>query len=228
MATQAELRQALADLNILASRDLGRLFRSLSEGDNAAEALHDILPALVKQYGQAASALAADWYDDLRESMGVGGRFVAIPADIEDVGAHALVGWALDEATDDGSLVALLEGGIQRRVVNFGRFTITESSYHDPSADGWMRLGQGRNCPFCDVLISRGAVYSESTVTFASHDHCNCIAVPAFKGKPRPVRLDAQGKRLDKSARRDRTEDAQREASNARVREWVNSHPDAG
>ena len=228
MATPAELRQALADLNTLAARDLGSLFRSLREGDNAAEALHDLLPALIDRYGTAAGALAADWYDDLRESLGVGGRFAAIPADAADTGAHALVGWALDEATDDGSLVALLEGGLQRRVVNFGRFTITESSYADPRADGWMRLGQGANCPFCDLLISRGAVYSESTVTFASHDHCNCIAVPAFKGKPRPVRLDAEGKRLDKSIRADRTDDKQRAASNKRAREWIASHPNAG
>lgn len=228
MATQAELRQALADLNVLAARDLGRIFRALQEGDNVAEALHDILPALIERYGIAASTVAADWYDDLRESKGIGGRFVAIPADAENVGAHALIGWALDEATDDGSLVALLEGGMQRRVVNFGRFTITESSYQDPKADGWMRLGQGVNCPFCNLLISRGAVYSESSVTFASHDHCNCIAVPAFKGEPRPVRLDEQGKRLDVSTRRDRTNDAQREASNARAREWIAAHPDAG
>lgn len=228
MATPTELRQALADLNTLAARDLGRIWRALQEGDNAAEAFHDILPALIDQYGAAASALAAYWYYDLRESLGVGGRFVAIPADPKDSGAHALIGWALDEATDDGSLIALLEGGLQWRVVNFGRFTVTGSSIADPRADGWQRLGQGLNCPFCNLLISRGAVYSEASVTFASHDHCNCIAVPAFKGEPRPVRLDEQGKRLDKSTRRTRTEDDQREADNARLRAWIKSHPNAG
>lgn len=228
MATPSELRQALADLNVLAARDLGGLFRSLREGDNVAEALRDVLPALIDQYGLAASAVAADWYDDLRESMGVGGRFAAIPADVNDTGAQALVGWALDEATDDGSLVALLEGGMQRRVVNFGRFTVTDSAYADPGADGWMRLGQGANCPFCNVLISRGAVYSESSVTFASHDHCNCIAVPAFKGQPKPVRLDEDGKRLDVSTRSDRTDDEKRAASNKAVRDWVKSHPNSG
>lgn len=228
MATPSELRQAFADLNRLASRQLNSLFQSLKAGDNVEEALRDLLPGLIDRYGSAATTVAADWYDDLRESLGVGGRFVAIPADIEDTGTQALIGWALDTATDDGSLVALLEGGLQRRVVNFGRFTITDSSYADPRADGWMRLGVGANCPFCNVLISRGAVYSESSVTFASHDHCNCIAVPAFSGKPRPVRLDAEGKRLDKSTRTDRTNEAQREASNRRLREWVESHPNAG
>lgn len=228
MATPSELREAFAALNALAARDLGRLMRSLRDGDNVQEALHDILPALIDTYGTAASTVAADWYDELRETQGVGGRFVAIPADIEDTGAHALIGWALDEAVDDGSLVALLEGGLQRRVVNFGRFTITQSSYADPRADGWMRLGSGSNCPFCDMLISRGAVYSEATVTFASHDHCNCIAAPAFRGKPRPVRLDEEGRRLDASSRADRTDDAKRATSNKRVREWIANNPNAG
>lgn len=218
----------MADLNVLASRDLGGIFRSLQAGDSAAEALHDILPGLIERYGQATAAIAADWYDDLRDSLGVGGRFVAIPVDYRDTGAHALAGWALDTAHNDESLMALLEGGIQRRVVNFGRFTITESAYRDPHADGWMRLGVGNNCPFCDVLISRGAVYSESTVTFASHDHCNCIAVPAFRGKPRPVELDDEGRRIHFSSRRDRTDDVQRERSNAGIRAWVEKNPNAG
>lgn len=212
MATPGELRQALADLNVLASRDLGRIFRALQEGDNVAEALHDILPALIDRYGFAANALAADWYDDLRESKGVGGRFAAIPADIKDTGAHALVGWALDEATDDGSLVALLEGGMQRRVINFGRFTVMQSSLADPRADGWQRLGQGKNCAFCDMLISRGAVYSERSADFGSHDHCNCVAVPAFAGEPREVKPYKPSLR------------GSTDADRARARAWVESH----
>lgn len=212
MATPSELRQALADLNVLAARDLGGIFRALREGDDYAEALHDILPALIDRYGEAAAALAADWYDDLRDTKGVGGRFAAIPAEVGDTGAHSLVGWALDEATNDASLVALLEGGVQRRVVNFGRFTVMESTYADPRADGWQRLGQGSNCPFCDLLISRGAVYSEATADFGSHDHCNCVAVPAFKGEPREVRPYTPSLR------------GSTDADRARVLAWIASH----
>lgn len=212
MATPAELRQALADLNVLASRDLGRIWRALQEGDNAAEALHDILPALIDRYGEAASTVAADWYDDLRESKGMGGRFAAIPAEIGDTGAHSLVGWAVDTATDDGALIALLEGGLQRRVVNFGRFTVMESSIADPRSDGWQRLGQGANCAFCDMLISRGAVYTEATADFGSHDHCNCVAVPAFKGEPREVKPYTPSLRGSSDAER------------ALARAWIASH----
>lgn len=212
MATSADLRQALADLNVLAARDLGRIFRALQEGDDVAEALHDILPALIDTYGQAAATVAADWYDDLREAKGIGGRFAAIPAEAGDAGAHSLVGWALDSATDDESLVALLEGGMQRRVVNFGRFTVMGSSIADPRADGWQRLGQGKNCVFCDMLISRGAVYSEATADFGAHDHCNCIAVPAFQGEAREVKPYTPSTRKGTDADR------------ARVRDWIEGH----
>lgn len=212
MATPEELRRALAELNVLARDELGSIWAALRAGDNVDEALHDILPGLIDTYGAAASAVAADWYDDLRDSLGIGGRFAAIPADIEDTGAHALIGWALDTATDDGSLVALLEGGIQRRVFNFGRFTVMESSYADPGADGWQRVGVGANCPFCDMLISRGAVYSESSADFGAHDHCNCAAVPAFSGEPRPVKPYVP-------TSRDITD-----ADRARARAWIASH----
>jgi hypothetical protein len=30
------------------------------------------------------------------------------------------------------------------------------------------------------MLIGRGAVYSEATADFQSHDHCNCQAEPAW------------------------------------------------
>lgn len=215
MATPSELRQALADLNTLASRELGSLFRSLQEGDSAEEALRDLLPALIDKYGTAASTVAADWYDDLRDSLGMGGRFTGIPADVRETGAQALIGWALDTATDDGSLVALLEGGMQRRVVNFGRFSVMESAISDPAADGWQRLGQGKNCAFCDLLISRGAVYTEASADFGSHDHCNCIAVPAFTGQARVVKPYKAGAREGSKAGG---------AEYELARKWIASH----
>ena len=38
------------------------------------------------------------------------------------------------------------------------------------------RLQGGENCPFCAMLASRGAVYSEKGVRFQSHAHCDCTA----------------------------------------------------
>lgn len=184
-----DLRDGVMGLFGFARTDLDLLWRQVGDAAGARTVLHDVLPALVDTYGAAAAALAADWYDDLREKKGIGGRFGAIPADIPDSGTHALIGWALTEATDYAAFQSLILGGTQRRVANFSRFTVTGSSIADPKATGWQRTGSG-GCTsgFCDMLIGRGAVYTEATADFAAHDHCNCSAVPAFGGEPKPVK----------------------------------------
>lgn len=206
------LRTEAAGLVRLAERDLAELWRLVADGASAEVALRDLLPAIITTYGQAGAALAADWYDDLRDKVGASRRFSATPVEADDRGAHALIGWALTEATDDTSLQQLILGGTQRRIVDHIRYTVTESATADPAAVGWQRVGVGSNCPFCDMLIGRGAVYTEATADFGSHDHCNCQATPAWKGEPVPVKPYTPSSRNSTDADR------------ARVREWIASH----
>lgn len=173
------LRRDTAELVRLADRDLSRLWRLVSGGAAADEALHDLLPAIVREYGAVGGSLAAEWYDQQREKAGARGRFAATPIMPDDRGAHALVGWALDEAKDDNALKTLILGGVQRRIADHLRYTVTAASVADPGAKGWQRVGAGE-CEFCQMLIGRGAVYTEAAADFASHDHCNCAAEPAF------------------------------------------------
>lgn len=182
-----DLRDGVQGLYGYASADLAALWRQVSTAAEASAALHDILPGLISTYGSAAAVLAANWYDELRESLEISGAYTAIPADKPDVGAHALVGWAASEATDLDAFQSLILGGMQRRIADFSRDTIAESSIADPRARGWQRTGSGE-CDWCAMLIGRGAVYSESSADFASHDHCRCSAVPAWDGQARPVR----------------------------------------
>lgn len=206
-----DLRDGVQGLIGYANRDLHGLWRQVSNAAEAQVALNDILPALIQTYGSAAATLAANWYDDLRLKVGVGGSFTAIPADIPDVGAHALVGWALNEATDLTALQALIGGGVQRRIANFSRDTVTVSSVADPKASGWQRTGSGE-CDWCNVLIGRGAVYREATADFAAHDHCKCSAVPAWGGQATPVKAYAPSPRKN-------------EADYNRARQWLADHP---
>lgn len=194
-----------------AETDLEVVWRNSQSAQEAAAALHDILPALIDAYGQAAATAAAEWYNDLRTSQGVGGRFEAMPEDIPDAGAHALVGWAQSEATDDKTFRTLVEGGMQRRIVNFSRGTVTTSAVRDRSARGWQRVGSGE-CDFCIMLISRGAVYAEATADFGAHDHCKCSAVPAWEDREVPVKPYVPTNRNIGDADR------------ARVRDWIASH----
>lgn len=182
-----DLRDGVSGLVVHARRDLNHLWQQVSEAAAAEVALRDILPALIDTYGAAAATLAADWYDEARAKAGIAGRFTAIPADIRDTGAQALIGWALDEAQDYTTFRTLVEGGTERRIANFSRLTVTTSAVEDPKAVGWQRVGSGE-CTWCRMLISRGFVYTESTANFAAHDHCRCSAVPAWGGRAHPVK----------------------------------------
>lgn len=173
------LRRTVATIDDRAKRDLGALWSRMESAAQAGEMLHDILPAIVDTYGLAAAAAAAQWYDEARDKAGVRGRFTAIPAQIDDSGTHALIGWAVHTAADDAAFKALIEGGMQRRIANHSRLTVVRSSITDPGARGWQRVGVG-GCDFCSMLLGRGAVYTEATADFPAHDSCQCGAEPAF------------------------------------------------
>lgn len=185
MATPAALRAAIGDLSALANDDLSALWRQVETADQARDALRDVLPALVTTYGLASATISADWYDDIRDMVEARGRFRAIPADLGDQGADTLAGWgvaSLYQAEPDWSASkTLITGGLQRRIANFSRYTVAESAVADPAARGWQRVGSGASCDFCQMLLGRGAVYTEATAQFESHDHCNCAAEPAWR-----------------------------------------------
>lgn len=211
MSTPLALRNTVARLNAQAQRDLATVWRRVESAAQAGEALRDVLPALIDTYGLAASAAAAEWYDSLREKAEARGRFVANPVQIADTGAPALIGWASSTAADDTAFRSLIAGGMQRRIANHSRATVTQSSIADPAAAGWQRVGSGE-CAFCAMLIGRGTVYTEAGADFASHDHCNCSAIPAFGGQPLPVKPYTPTSRNITDADR------------ARVREYLASH----
>lgn len=180
MTTPTRLRNDVRALTTLADRDLAKLWQQVTTAATAQQALNDILPALIETYGLAAAALAADWYDEARIKAGVGGSFRAFPIELPDPGAPKLTGWALSEAKSLDTARILVVGGVQRRIANAARYTVARSSVADPKARGWRRVGDGSSCQFCSMLLGRGAVYTEASAQFKSHDHCGCSAAPAF------------------------------------------------
>jgi hypothetical protein len=179
-----EYRADLAELARLGENDLSIVFRNVVKADKVRDQLGDILPKLVNVYGSAAASLSADWYDDLRDASGARGRFSAIVADLPDAGrTQSLARWAVGPlygANPDGvAAKSMASSGLQRIIFNAGRDTIRTSSTQDRAASGWQREGNG-GCPFCEMLIGRGAVYSEATADFESHDRCRCVGVPVF------------------------------------------------
>jgi hypothetical protein len=175
-----QLRRDVAALSQTALGDLSVLWRRVRTPELAETALRDVLPALIETFGAASATVAADWYDEERDKVGARRRFTAIPAEIPNVGAQALVGWALSEAQDFTSFQTLISGGTQRRIANFARLTITGSSIEDPSSEGWVRVGEGAcKSGWCDQFLD-GEVHAVA-YDFPAHDNCNCGAVPAWR-----------------------------------------------
>jgi hypothetical protein len=184
MATPQALKTAIRDLAVLANNDLEALWRQVRTPDQARDALLDVLPGLATSYGAASATLSADWYDDIRDLVEAKGRFRAIPAEIGTGGSEELARWGVAPLyapePDWAAARTLIAGGLQRRIANGSRYTVAGSAVEDPAARGWMRVGAG-GCDFCRMLIGRGAVYTEATADFESHDHCNCAAEPAWR-----------------------------------------------
>lgn len=71
-------------------------------------------------------------------------------------------------------------GAVSRHVLDAGRDVVLQSVAEDEYAVGWQRITSGRSCGFCQMLAGRGAVYTEGTADFGSHDHCGCSAEPVY------------------------------------------------
>lgn len=220
MRSKAQQQAALRALYDLAKREIADALKLVDIGDAAAvaEVVYTYVPVIAERYGLAAGALAADWYDELRDAAEVAGYFRAMPAELPDMGRYeALAGWA---ATKD-DVEALVMGGVQRIIANAHRETVMRSAFADPRAEGWARFSGGGDgsCPFCFMLISRGAVFTDKTVKFGAHDSCNCAAGPVWKGRRSEV------DKYRKSARRredpDGTASGSTKADQDRAREWI-------
>ncbi|WP_342800980.1 hypothetical protein [Nocardia sp. No.11] len=212
MTPYEAFRRAIRDLVTLAESDVRDLWRLVQDG--GPDALYELLPDIVDTYGAAAQSVAADYYEELRETSGVAGRFAPITEAPATTGTGSLIGWATAEAVSTESFQSMILGGVQQRIVNQSRDVVRLTSIADPRASGWMRIGSGK-CDFCTMLIRRGAVYTEKSVDFASHPKCGCNAAPAFNRE----QISAVRSEFVESARR-RSEET-KAADNERVREWI-------
>lgn len=88
-------------------------------------------------------------------------------------------------AASDAGLSASARAAM-RLALNGGRRAIVNGANADPDTQGWARATSGNPCAFCDMLASRGPVYSEETGDFEAHDGCSCTAEPVYPGSEWP------------------------------------------
>lgn len=189
-------RRDLEELTTIAKRDLARVAAKASgSAESVRDGLMDVVPNMVGIYGEAAASLGADFYDELRDVSGVKGNFRGVPADLPGrARADALVRWGVDplfaaEPNLDAT-VSRISGGLQRIVANADRQTVLRSVSLDPHGKGWQRITAG-GCSFCQMLAGRGAVYTEASADFLSHDRCHCTAVPVWSEQEAPLPSEA-------------------------------------
>lgn len=190
MPTAAEVqafRQVMVDLTGHAVDDLAAVWADWP-WDDPAEVTGlalAVAPDLTLTYADVAAALSADQYDEWRDQAAARGRFRASPADLASVdqieaGVRNAVGPLWKVVPDADSARVLLAGTLVRHVMNGSSDTIVGNTRTDPTAVGWERHVRGDACGFCRMLAGRGGVYRRDTVTFRSHDHCNCVAAPSW------------------------------------------------
>lgn len=218
MPTAWESRRALnlvADVAVATSLQLLR-----STSGTAEQRRYDLLggvPEVVAYYSDGSAALAADFYDDERAAANVTGSFTTdlIVTD-RVVKLRRAIAWSAEPLFDGDDVLAgkRLAEVVQLEAARPYRDTITGNTERDPQAIGWRRVAAG-GCKFCAMLAARGAVYTEATARFASHEHCHCTAAPAFVGYDGPEADVVQYR----ASRRNRTP-----AQRAQLREYLNEH----
>lgn len=223
MTSPAERNIALNGLTAVMQREFSAIWKRLNLNDPAVlrDPLAAVLAEIADKYGTAAATLAADFYDEMRaDVVKTGASFTPKLAAVPPAERFSsLAGWGIGPLfganPDSAQALHQINGGLQLIVGDAYRETIMGSSIADPAAQGWARVADANACEFCTLLASRGATYSEASADFASHAHCGCTAEPEFIGQPKLVQP------FTSSTRRDRTDPAQREASNARARRWI-------
>ena len=189
-------------------------------------ALLEAAPEITGAYVLGSSALAADWYEELREEARPRTRHLTVVPEWRRAEKYGrAVAWATDPLLAD--VVDLAEARSRLELVTeyeiFESFTSTTDANvrEDVAATGWSRRARAGACRFCLMLADRGAVYrKESTGRFAAHTSCRCTVVPVFRGGEEGPEASA----IQYAASKRRTTAKDR----ARVRAYLNEHyPDA-
>lgn len=225
-AAVTRLRAANRGVTVLAGRQLAALWATLDLGrpERARDTLVEYVPTITTAYGEIAATVAADWYEDVREST-VDGRFAAeMAATVERERVAARVRFFAGHLFTDfpAGTLSSLAGAVEKYVLQPGWDTITLNTNRDPAAVGWHRETRPGACKFCRMLAGRGGVYRRSTVDFAAHDSCHCVAVPSWDANAPEVSV----RQYVASKRTSAMSDEQLEAHRRRVREFLAEMPD--
>lgn len=193
-ARQARYRQQIADLERAAASYMEAYidaFRESRPDASVAEIRDATILAIddaLNAFGEQASQVAAELFDEVCAKEGIDAEFEAVDA--------------IDpEMVDQGvryrarELVSGNDGKFKRDIADLTRFYVKRSAFEslakscDRNGIRYARVPSGtETCAFCFMLSSRGFVYhSELTAKgrnlHGMHKHCDCIIVPGIPGE---------------------------------------------
>lgn len=174
----------------MARNDLEALFAGmdLSDPEHVAGVLSDAVPALVREYGNLAAAVADDWYEEARIAAGAPGTYRAQLSDGADPAAvlgSTKTGLSGLFEGDGAKSLAFLSAAMQRHISYSTRDTIRRNVATDPARPRYARVPSGaKTCAWCEMLASRGFVYVTKKTAGQDpsdfHDDCDCQIVADF------------------------------------------------
>jgi hypothetical protein len=191
-ADVAQLRAGTTAVVQAVQHDLAGYFGTLdlARPEKARDALLAYVPRLITVYGDAASTIAADWYEQTRAAQVAGGFRAVTVAAAGSAAVEGTVRYGAQHLFTDSPLQTLtfLAGAVQRQTMSGARDTIASNAARDPARPRYARVPTGaKTCEFCTMLASRGFVYaSQASAGGATdfHDHCDCQIVPSWSKHP--------------------------------------------
>lgn len=153
--------------------------------------LLDAIEPFVTASTDTAAALAAEFYDSVREQA-TGSRYGANPVSNHEPQATEGAIRAFLQGVVEGKPLADVLGKILGRVdwevKHAAGECVIENAKSDPLCKRYARVPTGaETCPFCLMLASRGFVYLNAKSAGADgnghyHANCDCRIVPGFDG----------------------------------------------
>lgn len=182
------------DLVSMAKADIAGLLDGIdfSRPEMVRDALLELIPALVQEYGTIAATAAAEWYEDLRRRAGVPGphRTVLSPgAQAEQVEATVRYAAGALFGSAPSTAGGILNGAVQRLISYSSRDTIRRNVASDRSRARYARVPSGaKTCAFCEMAAGQGFSYaSEEAAAQEFHDDCDCQVAVEWESAPADI-----------------------------------------
>lgn len=157
--------------------------------DGEADAFDEV-EALMRQicgtYTRLSSALTCHFYDGIRQGANVPGEFKAQQYEQYDREALRETSRACAAEVAQGKntvpLPELLSGVASREIRVASENTVRKNTRYDPSKPKYCIVPNAGACAFCQMRASLGYRYDDNSKV-ESHNHCTCVATPAFPGQ---------------------------------------------